>query len=79
MAQAFARYPYRAGMTVCLKKKHPCGSFKWTLIRIGADARLQCQTCGRQLLMSRRALEKATKSVMPAEAAPGERDQVGDR
>ena len=25
-----------------LKKKHPCGSFEWEVLRVGADFRLKC-------------------------------------
>lgn len=69
MANAFERFPYRAGMRLMLRKPHPCGGRIWRLERIGADARLVCETCGRSLMMPRRALEKATRSVCPEAAA----------
>ncbi len=37
-----------------LKKKHPCGSFEWEVLRTGADFRLKCTGCGRQVMMERR-------------------------
>ncbi|HHX36986.1 MAG TPA: DUF951 domain-containing protein [Clostridiaceae bacterium] len=64
MSNKFARYPYVVGMKLELRKKHPCGGRIWTVLRIGADARLKCDTCGHQVSMPRRALEKATKDVL---------------
>ena len=33
------------------EKKHPCGSFEWEILRVGADFRLKCQGCGHQIMM----------------------------
>ena len=41
-------YQYEVGDIVKLKKKHPCGSFEWEILRVGADFRLKCQGCGHQ-------------------------------
>lgn len=46
------------GAVIQLKKKHPCGSFEWEVLRIGADFRLKCMGCGHQLMMSRSTVEK---------------------
>lgn len=46
-----------------LKKKHPCGSFEWEVLRIGADFRLKCTGCGRQVMMERRTAEKNVKKI----------------
>jgi hypothetical protein len=46
------------GAVIQLKKKHPCGSFDWEVLRIGADFRLKCMGCGHQLMMSRSTVEK---------------------
>ena len=56
-----------AGDTVIMKKKHPCGSSEWKLLRVGMDIRLSCCGCGRQLLLPRRDAEKAIKTVKPKE------------
>ena len=34
------------GDIIRLKKKHPCGSFEWDVLRVGADFRLRCCGCG---------------------------------
>lgn len=46
-----------------LKKKHPCGSFEWQVLRVGADFRLKCIGCGHQLMMARPLVEKNLKGV----------------
>lgn len=46
-----------------LKKKHPCGSFEWEVLRTGADFRLKCTGCGRQVMMERRIAEKNVKKI----------------
>lgn len=54
---------YEVGDTVKLKKKHPCGSFEWEILRVGADFRLKCTGCGHQVMMARRIVEKSTKEL----------------
>ena len=49
---------------VKLKKKHPCGSFEWLVLRSGADFRLKCSGCGRQIMISRKELEKNIKKII---------------
>ena len=51
------------GSIVKLKKQHPCGSFEWKVLREGADFRLQCEGCGRQVMMARKVLEKSVKEI----------------
>lgn len=51
------------GDTVTFKKPHPCGSKDWTVLRIGADFRLKCLGCDRQVMMSRVQAEKMIKNV----------------
>ena len=46
-----------------LKKQHPCGSFEWEVLRIGADFRLKCQGCGHQIMIPRKTLEKSVKEI----------------
>ncbi len=50
-----------------LRKPHPCGSYEWKVLRIGADIRLECLGCGRLVMLSRRKLAKRVKSIIPAE------------
>ncbi|MGI6452724.1 MAG: DUF951 domain-containing protein [Syntrophomonadaceae bacterium] len=44
---------YKLGDLVRMKKKHPCGSSTWKIIRMGADIKIQCQGCGRIVMLTR--------------------------
>jgi hypothetical protein len=60
------------GDVVRLRKPHPCGSFEWTVVRLGADIGLRCLGCNRKVLLPRRELEKRLKTFVargPAFAA----------
>jgi len=50
---------------VRLRKPHPCGSYDWKIVRLGADIGLQCLQCGRRVLLTRRTLAKRLKAVIP--------------
>jgi hypothetical protein len=52
------------GNVVRLKKKHPCGSFEWEVIRSGADFRLKCLGCGHQIMIARTSLEKNIRKII---------------
>ncbi|MCD8120026.1 MAG: DUF951 domain-containing protein [Lachnospiraceae bacterium] len=49
---------FETGDIIKLKKQHPCGSSEWEILRTGADFRLRCLGCGRQVMLSRRDVEK---------------------
>ena len=46
------------GDVVRLRRTHPCGGNTWIVDRLGADIGLRCQTCGRHVLLERRAIER---------------------
>jgi hypothetical protein len=48
-----------------LKKKHPCWSDTFTVLRVGSDIRIVCCGCGRDLTLPRTTLEKSIKRVTP--------------
>lgn len=54
---------FEIGDIVKLKKKHPCGSFEWEVLRVGADFRLKCFECGHQIMIARRLVEKNVKEI----------------
>ena len=33
----------QVGNIIELKKKHPCGSYEWEILRTGADFKLKCR------------------------------------
>lgn len=57
-------YTYEVGDIVKLKKKHPCGSFEWRILRVGADFRLKCKGCEHQVMVARKVVEKNTKGLV---------------
>lgn len=56
-------WQYEVGDVVKMKKKHPCGSCEWEILRVGADFRLKCAGCGHQIMIARKSVEKNTKEV----------------
>ena len=44
-----------------LRKPHPCGSYEWTVVRLGADIGLECKGCGHRVMLTRRELSKRMK------------------
>lgn len=56
--------PFAVGDVVRLKKPHPCGGYVWSVVRLGADIGVKCQTCGRRVLLSRRDLERRLKQIV---------------
>jgi len=47
-----------------LRKAHPCGSYEWRVVRIGADIGIKCQVCGRRILLDRSSFNKRVKKVI---------------
>ena len=47
------------GDLVQMRKTHPCGSDKWTVIRVGADIKIRCSGCGRIVMMDQRGFHQA--------------------
>ncbi len=54
----------RMGDVVRLRKPHPCGSYEWQVVRLGADIGMVCTVCGRRVLLPRREFEKRVKSFI---------------
>ncbi|HSM55658.1 MAG TPA: DUF951 domain-containing protein [Candidatus Sulfomarinibacteraceae bacterium] len=52
------------GDIVQLRKKHPCGSDEWEVVRLGVDIGLVCQGCGRRVLLPRSTFNKRCKRVV---------------
>lgn len=47
-----------------LRKPHPCGSYEWKVVRLGADIGIECLKCGRRVLLPRRDLARRLKVVV---------------
>lgn len=57
----------RVGDILLMKKKHPCGSDKFSVQRIGADFRIRCTGCGREVMLERVKVEKNIKKIIREE------------
>lgn len=49
---------------VRLRKPHPCGSYDWKVVRLGADIGLECLSCRHRVLLSRRVLAKRIRKII---------------
>ncbi|KPJ50331.1 MAG: hypothetical protein AMJ38_01990 [Dehalococcoidia bacterium DG_22] len=54
----------RLGDVVRLRKKHPCGSFEWEVVRLGADIGIRCLKCNRRVLLERSVFRKRFKAFV---------------
>ena len=54
---------FDVGDVIRMKKPHPCGSYEWEILRVGADFRLKCAGCGHQIMVSRKLVEKNTGQI----------------
>ena len=50
-----------------LRKTHPCGEDRWKVTRLGADIKIECLGCGRQVMLPRRKLARSLKTNLSAE------------
>ena len=60
----------RVGDVLTMKKKHPCGSCEWRVLRSGMDFRLRCLGCGREVLIPRSKAEKGIRAVKRQQETP---------
>lgn len=55
---------FELGDVVQMKKQHPCGSYEWEVIRLGADIKIKCVGCGRLVMLPRVKFQKDAKKVV---------------
>ena len=55
---------FEVGDIVELKKKHPCGSSQFKILRVGSEMRIICLGCSRDMIIDRVKLEKAVKKII---------------
>ena len=53
----------KVGDKLIMKKPHPCGENRFTVLRIGMDFKLRCMGCGREVMLPRSKAEKNIKTV----------------
>ncbi len=51
---------YKVGEIVTFKKKHPCGSKQWEILKAGSDIKLKCKGCEHIIML---ALNKFNNSL----------------
>ena len=56
-------FDYAVGDIIETKKDHPCGSNRWEVLRIGADFRLRCLGCSREVMGPRSKFERNVKKI----------------
>jgi len=54
----------RLNDVVRLRKVHPCGSYEWRVVRLGADIGIRCLKCNHRVLLERRQFEKRLKTFV---------------
>ncbi len=54
----------RVGDVLLMKKPHPCGENRFAVLRIGADFRIRCIGCGREVMLERVKVEKNIKKII---------------
>ncbi len=59
----------RLGDKLLMRKPHPCGCNEFLVLRIGADFKIRCLKCGREIMLERIKAEKNIKKVMREEDA----------
>lgn len=61
------RKQFKLNDIVELRKSHPCGSSRWKVVRMGMDIRVECQGCGRMVMLPRSKFERMVKKICPEE------------
>ena len=54
----------QVGDILVMKKPHPCGASRWLVLRTGADLRLRCTGCGREVMTPRFKAEKSIRQIL---------------
>ena len=54
----------KPGDVVRMRKAHPCGSYEWEVVRVGADIGLKCLKCQRRVLLERDVFERRVKDLV---------------
>lgn len=55
---------FNLGDIVQMKKQHPCGTYEFEIIRVGADIKIKCTGCGRIVMIPRSKFVKGAKKIV---------------
>lgn len=51
------------GDKIVTKKPHPCGSYSFTIVRLGMDFIIKCEKCEKEIWIPRVKIEKRIKEI----------------
>jgi hypothetical protein len=54
----------KPGDVVRLRKAHPCGSYEWEVVSVGANIGLKCLKCQRRVLLPREVFRRRLKELV---------------
>lgn len=59
-------FQIKLGDVVEMKKPHPCASrcSEFTIVRVGADIKIQCKGCGNIMMLPREVFNKKCKRIL---------------
>ncbi len=55
---------YKLGTKLIMKKQHPCGTNLWEVVRLGADIKIKCLNCSRNVMIPRIEFDKKIKKIV---------------
>ena len=64
----------KVGDIVQLRKTHPCGSYEWEVVRVGADIGLKCLKCEHRVLLKKSTFDRRLKTIV----SKGEQPLAGE-
>ncbi len=54
----------RTGDILVMKKNHPCGENRFSVLRVGMDFKIKCLACAREVMVPRSKIEKNIKKII---------------
>jgi hypothetical protein len=66
----------RIGDVYNLRKPHPCGSYDWRVVRVGADIGMRCVGCEHKVLLARSEFERRVKKLISREGNERDNQQL---
>ena len=66
----------RIGDVYTLRKPHPCGSYDWRVVRVGADIGMRCVGCDHKVMLPRSEFERRVKKMVSREEVGYEKSEV---
>lgn len=61
------KHEYKLNDDVIMKKPHACQTNLWSITRVGADIKIKCKNCGREIMMDRLEFNKKIKKVIKSD------------